>query len=75
MDVAPVDAAALDQNEEDPKESPEKSEDNAAATATVGDEVDYASWKVTDLKEELKQRGLSDKGKKAELVERLEEAK
>lgn len=35
---------------------------------------DYSEWKVDDLKEELERRGLDTDGKKADLVERLEES-
>lgn len=38
------------------------------------DDVDpYDKWKVDDLREECRIRGLSDDGKKEELVSRLEE--
>lgn len=40
------------------------------ADAEIGD-VDYSSWKIADLKKELKAKGLPVSGKKEELVERL----
>lgn len=43
-----------------------------ALEEAAGDE-DYSEWEVADLKSELKERGLSTKGKKDKLVERLEE--
>ena len=41
--------------------------------AEEAEEVDYSSWKCTELRKELKGRDLNSKGRKAELVERLEE--
>ena len=35
-------------------------------------DIDPKNFKVTELRDELKSRGLDTKGKKAELVERLE---
>lgn len=37
-------------------------------------EKDYSKMLVTELREELKGRGLDHKGKKADLIKRLEEA-
>ena len=37
------------------------------------EEVDYSSWKCTELRKELKARDLNTKGRKAELVSRLDE--
>ena len=37
------------------------------------EEVDYSSLRVVDLTKELKSRGLSHKGRKAQLIARLEE--
>ena len=34
-------------------------------------DTDYSSWKIADLKKELKAKGLPVSGKKEELVERL----
>ncbi len=42
-----------------------------AASST---EVDYSKMKLTELRAELESKGLDSKGKKAELVERLEDA-
>lgn len=39
----------------------------------VTEEVDWESYTITQLKEALKERGLSIKGKKATLLKRLEE--
>merc|ERR1712030_153885 len=50
---------------DDTKENNEDSKD-----AEIGD-VDYSSWKIADLKKELKAKGLPVSGKKEELVERL----
>ena len=43
------------------------------ATNDVASEVDWFSYTVADLREELKSRGLPTKGKKVELVNALEE--
>ena len=39
----------------------------------VTEEVDWENCTVSELKDALKERGLSTKGKKADLLERLEE--
>lgn len=52
-------------------EAPEETEEQGEE---IGEEVpDYEAWTVDDLRKELKERELDDKGKKPELIARLEE--
>ena len=60
----------MDVNEAEENGNTEPQEDEASESQGV----DYSTWKVVELREELKKRGLDDKGKKGELVNRLAEA-
>lgn len=62
-----VDAALAGETSEDSEETGE--------TGDGGEEEvpDYEAWTVDDLRKELKNRDLDDKGKKPELIARLEE--
>lgn len=44
-----------------------------ADEANLDDAKDWSKLKVTELKEELESRGLAITGKKADLIERLEQ--
>ena len=52
-----------------------KTEDSEADSGVENEEEDgpLEDWTLKELKEECKTQGLSDKGKKAELVERIKE--
>ena len=52
---------------------PESVEDDAAEPEAVSDEVDYSSMTVAQLKDLLREAGKTVSGKKAELIERLQE--
>ena len=52
---------------------PESVEEDAAEPEAVSDEVDYSSMTVAQLKELLREAGKTVSGKKAELIERLQE--
>jgi len=52
---------------------PESVEEDAAEPEAVSDEVDYASMTVAQLKDILREAGKTVSGKKAELIERLQE--
>ncbi len=53
-------------------EADDEDEEEEEATDGDEDEDDYSSWEISDLKEELKERGLKSAGKKSVLVARLE---
>ena len=52
---------------------PESVEEDAAEPEAVSDEVDYSSMTVAQLKDLLREAGKTVSGKKAELIERLQE--
>ena len=52
---------------------PESAEEDAAEPEAVSDEVDYPSMTVAQLKDLLREAGKTVSGKKAELIERLQE--
>ncbi len=52
---------------------PESVEEDAAEPEAVSDEVDYSSMTVVQLKDLLREAGKTVSGKKAELIERLQE--
>ena len=52
---------------------PESAEEDAAEPETVSDEIDYSSMTVAQLKDLLREAGKTVSGKKAELIERLQE--
>ena len=52
---------------------PESAEEDAAEPEAVSDEVDYSSMTVAQLKDLLREAGKTVSGKKAELIERLQE--
>jgi len=52
---------------------PESVEEDAAEPEAVSDEVDYSSMTVAQLKDLLRETGKTVSGKKAELIERLQE--
>lgn len=52
---------------------PESVEEDAAEPEAVSDEIDYSSMTVAQLKDLLREAGKTVSGKKAELIERLQE--
>merc|ERR1712168_1274804 len=70
---APIEKAA---NEEPMEEEPAPTEAAAEETEKMDVEEDgpLEEWTVKELKDECKTLGLSEKGKKAELIERIREA-
>ena len=48
-------------------------QESDSSTTETDNDVDFKSMKVVELKEELRSRGLKVSGKKAELIQRLEE--
>ena len=65
-------AKSLEESEEDSEEEI-ISEDVVESESAESDEVDYSSLKVSELKELLKAAGKPVSGKKAELIDRLNE--
>jgi len=69
----------LENDENDAVEEPATEESATEETAQEDMEVEedgpLEDWTVKELKEECKTLGLSDKGKKTELIERIKEAK
>ena len=55
------------------KEEEEEEEEEEKKVEEEEGEEDYGAWTVVELRKECKRRGMSDKGRKAELVKRLEE--
>lgn len=54
-------------------EAQEESDDDEEGDDDEEESPDYSEWDIADLKKELKERGLSTKGKKSQFVTRLEE--
>ena len=54
----------------DCSKNPNKNQENQITDAEIGD-VNYSSWKITDLKKEMQAKDLPVSGRKEELVERL----
>ena len=52
---------------------PESAEEDAAEPEAASDEIDYSSMTVAQLKDLLREAGKTVSGKKAELIERLQE--
>ena len=65
--------AATEFEAEEDATVPESAEEDAAEPEAVSDEVDYSSMTVAQLKDLLREAGKTVSGKKAELIERLQE--
>jgi hypothetical protein len=70
--LEPASIEALRSAEEDAIEE-DVTEEDAAEPEAVSDEIDYSSMTVVQLKELLREAGKTVSGKKAELIERLQE--
>ena len=71
MEVPPEDDELERILEDAGKEKEDISDDEETETEEEGEETDYSSMKVAELKELLKERDLPVSGTKAELIERL----
>jgi len=70
--LEPASIEALRSAEEDAIEE-DVAEEDVAEPEAVSDEIDYSSMTVVQLKELLREAGKTVSGKKAELIERLQE--
>ncbi len=77
LEAASLQALQALQSAEEDVAKPEAVSDETEAvsdeTEAVSDEVDYSSMTVVQLKDLLREAGKTVSGKKAELVERLQE--
>jgi U3 small nucleolar ribonucleoprotein component len=58
--------------EEEPEEIDASSDDDSEDEDSEEEAIDYSDLSVSELREELKERGLSSEGKKDDLISRLE---
>ncbi|GMI26213.1 hypothetical protein TrCOL_g3038 [Triparma columacea] len=66
--------SAAEEEEEEEEEEVEEEEEEVVEESSSEDSVDLTMLKVKELRELLKTKGLNTTGKKAELVERLQQA-
>merc|ERR1712106_207370 len=75
VEDAPVEAAAEEAVVEETEVVEAVPEEKEAETMEVEEDAPLEEWTLKELKEECKTLGLSEKGKKAALIERIREAK
>merc|ERR1711936_959842 len=72
VEETPVEETAVEEAAEVPVE---ETETTAPESMDAEEDAPLEDWTVKELKEECKTLGLADKGKKAELIERIKEAR
>merc|ERR1711892_522235 len=75
VEEAAVEEAAVEEASVEEAAEVDSAEEPAAESMEVEEDAPLEDWTVKELKEECKTLGLSDKGKKAELIERIKESR